>query len=349
MGGFDSYFQNKQNQQTGQVNNAETSPDHVQVSASQSSAKPNIMAGGENAGQNNGQQGSPYQAGSGFVNLSQLLALNGKGAQADAIAQANKLKQQGQQAQSGIQSAQDKFNQQVAGAQVNSDAVQQQVNGNNTGFRKAQGGSTVNGVTGTQDYNANNLQYVKNVLNKANQGYQGPQDLSSQPGYGALQKQVSDVTNRAKNAQNGGASEAGQIAQDTGLSPRQAAAASFYQGVSNPYLHQAGQRFSNLQNQLDTAEANSVATSDLARQSTVNSASALNDYYNKLQNPGATMPGINNVLNPNANGWTPDGNSQTPADLAGQSLQDQQAIAQGHDPGNPNDPYYDPNYRPTKK
>lgn len=277
MGGYDAFY-NRDKQRGAGTGSAELGP---KVSPQVSSANPNVMAGSENAGQ---PGGSPYEAGSGFVNLSHLLALNGASGQASARDAASQLAKQGQSAQSAIQSAQDKFNQGVTQATVRSDDV----------IKKSQSrpygqANTGSNQSAQSDINAKRLQNVKDALNKANQGYQGPQDLMSQPGYGALSKQVSNAQNRAQNDTTG-AGMAAQVAQDTGLSPRQAAASAFYMGVSNPYLQGTAKRFAGLGGMLQKANEDSVKSADMARQITQGSQGPLNDYYNQITAPPPANP-----------------------------------------------------------
>lgn len=287
MPGLDQYYNSlAKNGMTRQSGAADVKPDPSGIGP----APANMMAGNENAGQ---QGGSPYDSGSGFINLSHLLSLNGASGQASARQAADNINKQGKAAQGAIQTAEDKFNKQAESGTVKSGNV------------LPGGGDGSNG-----DLGGKSLAYYQQELAKANQGYQGPNSLSDTAGYGNLSKQVSSAQGRAQNATTGNG-EASQIGQDTGLSPKQAAAAAFYQGVSNPYLAEAGNNFKNLGGMLDQANARSVNAADQAQQITANSAQDIGNYVNNVQNYWNNLP--SNSVGPNGTltGPAADGGDQT--------------------------------------
>lgn len=177
-------------------------------------------------------------AGSGFVNLSHLLALNKDSGAQSANAFARNVKNEGRGALSGISGLENQFNK---------DAIA--------------GSSSMSGL----DYFAPNMENAQGVVDKAkNAAYTGPNDLTSMGAYNDLAKKVSDAQNMAKNTQSG-TGMAAEVNKETGLSPIQSAASAFYMGVNNPNVKRAGSPFTNLQAALDQANQRAMMGANSAR------------------------------------------------------------------------------------
>lgn len=251
-------------------------------------------------------QGSPDSAGSGFVNLSHLLALNGQSGAKTAQGEASGIRTQGNSAQAALANAQNQFASQSKAGSVSSYDVENNA-GDNAFGQKVQSNHQPSGTPGTNPGETppdNQTGYGQTSIyqaaaNRAHAGYTGPQDLQGalgQAGYSSLGKQLSDAQNRAQNATSG-AGMAAQVSATTGLSPRQAAASAFYEGVTNQNLQGAGRQFSKLGAQLSAADQKDVNLADIARANTAQSANQLdqdvtdsNAYWNDVNNPANIAP-----------------------------------------------------------
>lgn len=208
-----------------------------------------ISSSGANPGASSqGAAGSPDQAGTGFVNLSQLLALNGKSGQDSANSYAAQTRNAGTGASAQLAGLQGKFNQAMKDGTVDATDVENRV-----------GGAT--GADGTPNAQKG---YFQAAADKAGRGYAGPSSLEDMGGYQSVATQLAKAQSRAQNSQTSGG-VAAQIAQDTGLSPRQAAASAFYMGVNNGDIKRSGSQFQNLTGMLGTANDQSMQESQEAQ------------------------------------------------------------------------------------
>lgn len=177
--------------------------------------------------------------GSGFINMSSLLGLNkGSGGQS-AKAFAGGIKSAGQSAMSGIDSLNNEF----------------------TG--KAQAGMTGWG-TDQASFDPGLSDAGKTADSRANAQYTGPNDFTQLSGYADLAKKVGAAQDAARASQTG-YGVAGQVGKQTGLSPVQSAASSFYMGVNNPNIKRAGSAFTNLAKSLDDANNMAMSSSNFAK------------------------------------------------------------------------------------
>lgn len=176
-------------------------------------------------------------AGSGFVNLSHLLSLNkGSGAKS-GYDLATRTKNAGYDAQGSINDAEGRFK----------SAVDAFMPDDQHSFDPA--ASDAQGV----------------VDRAKNSHYTGPGDLTAMDGYADLAKKVGAANDMAKNVSGGGYGVAAQVGKETGLSPTQSAASSFYMGINNPNLKSTA-KFANLQGALDQANQRAMNVSNLGRQ-----------------------------------------------------------------------------------
>lgn len=179
------------------------------------------------------------EAGSGFTNLSHLLALNkGSGFQS-AKDLAKRTTAAGNSAMSGITGAESSFG----------DA--------------ARAGAGIGSNEEPFDLGASDAQ--QRIDQRKGFKYTGPNDLTSMGGYADLAKKVGSAEDMAKSVTGGANGLAGQVNKETGLSPTQSAASAFYMGVNNPNLKRAGNQFTNLSNALEAANARAANTSSMAR------------------------------------------------------------------------------------
>lgn len=185
--------------------------------------------------------------GSGFVNLSHLLALNKDSAQFSAKDLAKKMALAGEQANINLGQAEDDFN-------------------------KAAKAGSVSKSDYADDLDPALVNDLSGIKAKADAGYRGPSDLASMSGYSDLSKVVGGAADMSKNLSSGGHGIAAEVGKDTGLSPVQSAASAFYMGVNNSGIKGAAAPFMNLRKSLENANAKAMQTSDLARKTTAESA-----------------------------------------------------------------------------
>lgn len=311
------------NKQPGQqaVGSASTSPGAN--GAVDAGAGSNIMASPTTAQSNTG---SPDAAGSGFVNLSHMLALNGASGQQTARNDANSITSQGKTAQDNLQSAEDKYNQDVEKGTTRSNTYEAQASALGApGIGEDQGGGRLSAPVG----------FYQAGANKAAQGYSGPNSLADTSGYGRVSKEVGTISNKAQNATTG-AGMAANVQQATGLSARQAAASAFYEGVTNPYQQHAGNNYKGLGKMLNDANARSSATSDLARRVTNDSVQRLSQdeadqdaYYNQVA--AASQDPANSISRINPETGTPFNQDLSPDEVAARQAENDRQTQASHD------------------
>lgn len=232
--------------------------------------------GGGNSGQSTqGASGSPDQAGTGFVNLTHLLQLNGQSGQNSAQQYAKQTSSQISNAKAGINSAQDNFNQQVKAGTTDANQVENDPGGAGPGVQDGQDPRFANNKNGG---------YYQSALDRANAGYTGPQgDLSGQGGYDKLTNQIGAAQSRGQNSQSA-AGVAAQVGQDTGLSAKQSAASAFYMGLSNPDIRKSGANYTQLGKMLNDANARAQNTANMGKQTTYNAQTQLTGDVNDANN-----------------------------------------------------------------
>lgn len=181
-------------------------------------------------------------AGSGFVNLSHLLSLNKASGERSANDLARRTKAGGEGAMAGISGLEGQF--------VDAQAKGME-NWRSPGTSEA----------GFDPGGADAQKWIDSAHNAK---YTGPNDLSELGAYGDLAKKVGNAQDMAKATQSG-YGVAGQVEKETGLSPTQAAASSFYMGVNNPNLKRAGSAFTNLSAALEQANSRAMNQANLSR------------------------------------------------------------------------------------
>lgn len=206
-------------------------------------------------------------AGSGFVNLSQMLDLNGQSGRKNANALAKNVAGQANAQQGALAGLSNEFNQASHAGDVDLKKL----------LKYDKDGNPI-GEMGSIDDAAANQSALGDAQNKLNQGYKGPGSLSAMQGYNPLAKAMLGTGEQAGNLAKGGQGYAAEIARQTGLSPTQSAAGAFYGGVNNQMLKQTGMDYKDLGNQLDAANQESVKTADLARQRAAGDSQSISNY-----------------------------------------------------------------------
>lgn len=214
------------------------------------------------------------RAGSGFVNLSQMLDLNGQSGRKNAnqMARDTAGAANGEQAMLGGMMGQ--FNKQATAGQNDAAGM----------IKYDESGNPVaaTGTGGDLDKDQQAIDSIEDEKKKLAEGYKGPGSLSEMQGYNPLAKALLGTGETAGNLAKGGQGYAAEIAKATGLSPTQSAAGAFYGGVNNQALKQTGSDYKDLGNQLDAANQESAQTAELARQRMSGDSQALSGYEKQM-------------------------------------------------------------------
>jgi len=198
------------------------------------------------SGANFGADQSAGSAGSGFVNLSQMLDLNAQAGQASANAMARQVGKAGAAQRTQLNDMSGQFQKQADAQSAKANAVMSYDENGNPNYA----GSSVG---------------VQGAIDQAQQGYKGPASLGDIGGYNDLQKALLGTAGTATNLAKGGQGIAAEVQKQSNLSPTQSAAEAFYMGVNNPNLKQVGKDYSSLGDELDKANSNAVTAADMAR------------------------------------------------------------------------------------